>query len=133
VHEDDGKTSIDGKSKIEEYISFEKLPTVKQKYGRIDILIDYKKEDDYIMIMEIKATDWDLIKPKNIRKNLSRHSCQLYRYIDKYMIVDKMGSVGLALIYPSAPKKEGLREEIEEMAMELYSFPVYWYDEIMSE
>jgi hypothetical protein len=51
VQEDYGKTSIDGKSKIEEYISFEKLPTVKQKYGRIDILIDYKKEDDYIMIM----------------------------------------------------------------------------------
>jgi hypothetical protein len=101
----------------------------KGRYGRMDILID-DRDKDYVMIMEIKATDWDRIKPKNYRRNLWRHGRQLHKYIDKFLEVDKLGSVGLAMIYPSAPKKEGLRAKIEEMAMNQYSFPVYWYDEI---
>ena len=97
----------------------------------MDIVITYPDEpdDDFIMIMEIKATDWDRIKPNNIRRNLWSHGRQLHRYIDKYMEVDKLGSVGLAIIYPSSPKKEGLRALVEELAFELYSFPVFWYDE----
>lgn len=125
----DFKRNSDGSPEKEAFISFEKMKEIRQKSGRMDIVITYD-DDDFIMIMEIKATEWDRIKPRNIRKNLWRHGRQLHRYIDKYMEVDNLGSVGLAMIYPSAPKKEGLREKIEDMALELYSFPVYWFDEI---
>ncbi len=97
----------------------------------MDILVTYP--DDFIMIMEIKATDWDKIKPQNIRKNLWRHGRQLHKYIDEYMKSDQLESIGLAMLYPSPPKKPGLREEVETLAMNHYSFPVYWYDEIQTQ
>jgi len=113
---------------IEESLSFEKVDGIKQKRGRMDLFV-FENSDDYVTIYEIKATDWDKIKEGNIKRNLYRHSKQLFNYIDKYMVVDEK-DVCHGVIYPSSPKKEGLREKIEEWAMDLYSFPVYWYNEI---
>ena len=113
---------------IEESLSFEKVDSIKQKRGRMDIFV-FEDSDDYVTIYEIKATDWDRIKEGNIKRNLYRHSKQLFNYIDKYMTIDEK-DVCHGVIYPSPPKKPGLREKIEEWAMELYSFPVYWYNEI---
>ncbi len=101
---------------------------IKGNIGRMDIVID-DTDNNFIMIMEIKATDWDKIKPKNIIRNLYRHGRQLHKYIDKFINVNNY-DVGLAVIYPEPPLKEGLREYIEEQAMIRYSFPVYWYSEI---
>jgi len=132
VQADYSKNSKDGDVGIEEFVSFENVPGIKQKSGRMDIIIHNAAGDDFVMIMEIKATDWDKIKPKNIKRNLCKHSKQLYNYIDKFMSVNKF-DVGLALLYPEPPKKEGLREHIEKTAMDKYSFPVYWYSELNSE
>ncbi len=128
VQADYAKNSLGGIIGIEESVKFDQLPEVKQKSGRMDIIV-HDIDEDYVMIMEIKATDWDKIKPKNIKRNLYRHSKQLYNYIDKFLQVDDK-TVGLAMIYPEPPKKEGLRDQIEVWAMDLYSFPVYWYSEI---
>ena len=125
----DYKNSKDGRfTFIEKHVSFEKMKSVKQKFGRMDIFV-YESGDDYVTIMELKATDWDKIKEKNIKRNLYRHSNQLYRYIDKFMEIDKK-NVCLAMIYPEPPKKTGLRDFIEKCAMDEYSFPVYWYSEL---
>ena len=131
VQADYSKNSKDGDVGIEEFVSFKNVSGIKQKSGRMDIIVHYPAGDDFVMIMEIKATDWDKIKQKNIKRNLYRHSKQLYNYIDKFMLVNKF-EVGLALLYPEPPKKEGLREHIEKTAMEIYSFPVYWYNELKS-
>jgi len=131
VQKDYGKNSNGGGVEIEKHVSFELLEKVRQKSGRMDIFIS-DLENGYVTIMEIKATDWDRIKSKNIKRNLYRHSRQLYRYIDKYMDVDEL-EVCPAMVYPKAPSKEGLRELVEQLAMDNYCFPVYWYDEIRTE
>ena len=129
VQNDYNINSKDGGVGIEEHVSFKNVPGIKQKSGRMDIIIHEAAGEDYVMIMEIKATDWDKIKPQNIKRNLYRHGKQLYNYIDKFMEIDNK-TVGLAMLYPEPPKKKGLREFIEKCAMDDYAFPVYWYSEI---
>jgi hypothetical protein len=129
VQADYKNNSIDGKVGIEEFVSFKNVSGIKQKSGRMDIIIHNDIGDNYVMIMEIKATDWDKIKPENIKRNIYKHGKQLYNYIDKFMTINKY-NVGLALLYPEPPKKEGLKEFIEKCAMDTYSFPVYWYSEV---
>ena len=128
VQADYQKNSKGGGVGIEEFVSFKDMDGTKKKSGRMDIII-HDSSENYVMIIEIKATDWDKIKSKNIKRNLYRHNKQLYTYIDKFMTIDKY-DVGLALLYPEPPKTEGLKEFIEKYAMEKYSFPVYWYSEV---
>jgi hypothetical protein len=113
---------------LEQHVSFEKIDNIKQERGRMDLFI-HDDSDDYVSVFEIKATDWDKIKEKNIKRNLYRHSKQLFNYIEKFLSVDNK-DVCHGIIYPSPPKKKGLRDNIENWAMDLYSFPVYWYNEI---
>ena len=113
---------------IEKFVSFGAVKSIRQKSGRMDIFV-FETGDDYVTIIELKATNWDKIKEKNIKRNLYHHSKQLYRYIDKFMEVDGK-DVCLAVIYPEPPKIPGLREFIEKCAMDNYSYPVYWYSEL---
>lgn len=115
---------------IEQHIVFDGMKKFKQKSGRMDIFVQ-EDSDDFVTIIEIKATDWDRIKGKNIKKNLYRHGNQLFKYIEKYLEIDNK-DVCLAVIYPEPPVKEGLKEYIEKHAMKNYSFPVHWYTEIKS-
>ena len=128
VQSDYKVNSIGGDVGIEEHVSFDDLPDIKKRNGRIDIII-HDVSDDYVMIIEIKATDWDKINQKNIKRNLYKHGKQLFNYIDKFVNVDNK-NVGLGVIYPVPPKTEGLKEFIENIAMDMYSFPVYWYSEV---
>lgn len=93
----------------------------------MDILIT--ELGNFVTILEIKATDWDRIKPKNIKKNLYRHQGQLFKYVDKNIEIEKM-DVCLGIIYPKPPRKKGLREFIEKRLEETYLVPAYWYKEI---
>lgn len=55
-------------------LTFEKVRKLSAKRnGRLYILIT--ELGDYVAIYEIKATNWDLIKPKNVKKNAWRHQC----------------------------------------------------------
>jgi len=130
VQSDFQTNSKDGFVAIEEHISFKDLKKLKQKRGRMDIFI-YEDSDDYVTILEIKATNWDRIKEKNIRRNLYRHYNQLFKYIDKFVEIDNL-NVCHGIIYPEPPLKKGLKGYIEKCAMDNYSFPVYWYTEIKS-
>jgi len=130
VQSDFSTNSKGGILTIEQHISFDGLKETKQTRGRMDIFI-HEDTEDFVTIIEIKATDWDRIKEKNITRNLYRHSKQLFKYIDKYLEIDDK-SVCHAVIYPAPPLKEDLRELIEKRAIENYSFPVYWYTEIKS-
>jgi len=131
VQSDYKRNSIGGGVGIEEFVSFKDVAGIRQKSGRMDIII-HDESDNYVMIMEIKATDWDKIKPKNINRNLYRHSKQLFNYIDKFLTIDN-NNVGLAMLYPKPPITKGLREHIEKHAMDKYSFPVYWYSEVKTD
>jgi len=108
-------------------VSFSAMENVRKKSGRMDILIS--ELGDFVTILEIKATDWDRIKPRNIRRNLWRHQKQLFAYVDTCIEVDKL-DVCLGIIYPRPPKTPGLRERIEACLEGNYGVPAYWYTEI---
>jgi len=130
VQEDFKLTSKNGAVLPEKPVSFENMEKIKQRSGRMDILIT--ELGDFVTILEIKATDWDNIKPKNIKKNLYRHQKQLFNYVDKFIDIDKT-DVCIGIIYPEPPKKIGLRQFIDDYLDENYGVPAYWYNEIKSE
>ncbi|KAA3618538.1 MAG: hypothetical protein D8M58_21380 [Calditrichaeota bacterium] len=106
----------------------EHLKLLNSKRGRLDIFIS-DVGDGVVAIYEIKATNWDNIKTKNIKKNAWSHQHQLFKYVDMY-VKDNI-DVCLGIIYPEPPQKEGLRETIENY-LEKYGIPAYWFNEIKS-
>jgi len=120
VREDFRKNNKDG------LLGFEKTRMLKgNRKGRLDVLVT--DLGDYVAVYEIKATDWDRIKPKNIKKNAWKHQRQLIKYVDSY--VEEDVDVSLGIIYPYPPKKQGLKELIESY-LENYGTPAYWFTEI---
>jgi hypothetical protein len=130
VQQDFEQNSKNGKVIPEAFVSFKELKEIKQKSGRMDILI--KELGDFVTIVEIKATNWDNIKPENIKRNLYRHQKQLFNYIDKFLEIDKL-DVCLGIVYPKPPKKEGLKEFIEKYLEDNYGVPAYWFNELKPE
>ena len=129
VQDDFEKFSKNGKVFSEAFVSFKELKKIKKRSGRIDILIN--ELGVFVTIVEIKGTNWDKIKPENIKRNLYRHQKQLFSYVDKYLDVEKM-DVCLGIIYPKPPIKKGLRLFIEKYLENNYGVPAYWYSEIKS-
>jgi hypothetical protein len=127
VQQDFANNTKDGIALREETISFKALNEIKQKSGRMDILIT--ELGDFVTILEIKATDWDRIDSKNVKRNLYRHQKQLFNYVDKYLNIDKL-DVCLGIIYPKPPRKKRLRQVIEKYLEDNYGVPAYWYNEI---
>ena len=117
----------DGTAQAEARLDLTMLANIRQASGRADIFIA-EDGDDFVTILEVKATDWDRIKPKNIKRNLWSHQRQIFMYIDKYVDHENL-NVCPGLIYPYPPKTPGLRELIETY-LESYGAPAYWYTEI---
>jgi len=95
------------------------------KKGRLDIFVD--EHSDYVSVVEIKSTDWDKIKNKNRKKLLGSHRRQVWRYLEKYLKIEKL-DVCPGIIYPKSPETPGLKEEIEEYLND-YGMQVVWYDD----
>ncbi len=107
----------------------EHLKLLNLKRGRLDIFISDVGEG-VVAIYEIKATNWDNIKPKNIKKNAWSHQHQLLKYVDTY--IKENINVCLGIIYPEPPKKPRLRDMLEKY-LENYGTPAYWFTEIKSD
>jgi hypothetical protein len=104
---------------------FEAPTKWKGKRGRIDIkLVD--SEEDHTIIVELKASNWDKMKPHRVRPNALRHSRQIWRYIEAEL---SERSVLPAIIYPASPKLPGRKELIEEILGERL-IQVVWRDEM---
>lgn len=131
VQSDWSKTASGGKLFIEHTISL--LKTVKEtkrsKHGRLDMFVD--ELGNYVSIIEIKSTDWNKVKPGNLRKLLGSHRRQLWNYIEKYL--DQLKTdVCPGLIYPVTPKSIEIKKGIEEYLNE-YGIQVVWYDETLEQ
>ena len=103
----------------------------KGDYGRMDIFLN-DREHRYVVIYEIKATNWNKIRPENILKNIESHGRQLHKYIEKF-VKDHNDTVVHGVIYPQPPKSLELKKLIEEMAIDSKRrnpFPVYWFSEM---
>ena len=112
----------------EKNVSFEKMKSITSIRGRIDILI-IEEGNDFLVIYEIKATDWDKIKIQNIKRNIYRHQKQIFKYIDTYSEIFDLWA-NLALLYPQPPKDKLKKKLIEEYSPNKYGVPVYWFSEI---
>ena len=121
----DWKRTAEGNIQCEHTIDLLKR-TKKTKHvrkGRMDLFVN--EIGDYISLVEIKSTDWDKIPEKNIMRLVSRHRRQVWNYIEKYLDGDGV-EVCAGMIYPTAPKREGVKERIESY-LEDYGIPVVWY------
>ena len=121
----DWQKTAEGDVEVEHTIQL--LPSPKRarriRRGRMDIFID--EQEDYVAIVEIKATDWDRILPRNRVKNLRAHEGQVWGYVRKFLEGDDR-SVCAGVIYPSAPRTPGLKEQVEEYLND-HGLQVVWY------
>ena len=92
-------------------LGFEAPSDWKGKAGRIDIQID--ESDGSISIIELKATDWDLIKRYRIRATALRHARQVWRYVNDAVIA-KGKEVCPGVVYERQPSDDNVRLEVEE-------------------
>jgi hypothetical protein len=72
----------------------------KGKRGRIDIRID--EDDGSVSIIELKATDWDSVKPHRLRATAHRHARQVWRYINDHFA--SATDVNPGIVYAQQPK-----------------------------
>ena len=98
--------------------------------GRIDVFVDNAGDNDSVAVLEIKYTDWDAMTPKAVRRNINRHSKQLFDYIDSQLDAGK--SVSPGIIYPKQPKDSARMQFIEDLFDEM-GIPVVWEDESIEE
>ena len=93
------------------------------KTGRLDIFID--DLGDLVTVIEIKSTDWDNIKKGYVKKLLSSHRRQIWKYIEKYLDGDKI-NVCAGVIYPKSPESNDLKNLVEKCLND-HGLQVVWY------
>ena len=103
---------------------FEASTQWKGKRGRVDIRLKLE-EDGNIVIVEIKATDWDRLMEHRVRPTALRHARQIWRYIEDHL---DPSDVTPAIVYPSPPIAPGRKEQIEEILNER-GIQVVWREE----
>lgn len=106
--------------------------------GRVDVFVNDDDPESSIAIVEVKATDWDKIKKKNLRRNIRRQIRQIWSYIESQIlngqyVKDGEGKdVCPGIIFPRRPKDRERMKQIEEM-FEEEGIPVVWHDETIEE
>jgi hypothetical protein len=93
----------------------------KLERGREDIRI-INDEDGYTVVIENKASNWDVMTSERVRPNALRHARQLWRYIEAEL---HLRNVIPAVVYPIVPQMPGRKEEIEEILNEHF-IQVVW-------
>jgi hypothetical protein len=118
--------------------------------GRVDLAVFPEGPERMAVVVEIKGTDWDAMRPERVRPNLRRHLRQLERYTDQFVArirpgapsVEDVGvppslvppstvtvdSVSPVLIYPRRPRAPQ-RAQLVERLVEEAAVQLVWYDE----
>ena len=98
----------------------------------VDLAVEVDGDEQMLVIIEIKGTDWDAIPADRVMRNLRRHLRQLQAYLDT--AIEDMeagqweGIVG-ALLYPGRPASAETLAMIEAVAGE-QAVQVTWYDDV---
>jgi hypothetical protein len=103
-------------------VEFESAVRDGRRRRRIDIKLD-EATKGAVVVVETKATDWDRMAQHRVRPNVLRHARQVWRYIEAELRRSK--GVFPALVYPSAPRTPGRKEEIEA-ALHARGIEVIW-------
>ena len=93
--------------------------------GRMDILVE--ELGDFVSIVEIKSTDWDMIRADRVNSYVRRQIRQIWSYVEVF--TDRvMTSVCPGVIFPSLPHRPGLAAMVERLFNE-EGIQVAWHDE----
>ena len=95
--------------------------------GRIDV---HANSGDLVGVVEIKASDWDRMTPRAVRRNVRRQIRQIWDYIQSQLAERKDVSPGV--IFPHRPKDAKRMKLIEDLFLE-EGIPVVWEDETVEE
>ncbi len=96
--------------------------------GRIDIYV--KTDGKLVAVAEVKASDWDRMDAKAVRRNVRRQIRQIWGYIESRLTAGEEVSPGV--IFPKRPRNRARMELIEAM-FEEEGLPVVWEDETIEE
>lgn len=97
---------------------------IKGKLGLMDPML-FDKHERHTIVVEIKASNWDKMKPHRVRPNALRHVRQLWRNIRAEL---NDGAILPTVIYPGTPKTPGRKNQIEEILHEM-GIQVVWRDD----
>ncbi len=105
-------------------------PVIKRggRRGRVDVLVD--ADNDLMVVVEMKASDWDRMAPSAVRRNVLRQARQIWDYIKSQLAQDKDVSPGI--IFPKQPRSKARLRMIEQL-FEEHGIPVVWQDESIEE
>jgi hypothetical protein len=105
---------------------------IKGGRGRVDLAVEVDGEEQMLVIIEIKGTDWDAIPANRVVRNLRRHLRQLQAYLDtaiEDMETGQWEGIAGALLYPARPASAKTLATIEALAGE-QAIQVIWYHEV---
>jgi hypothetical protein len=122
VQADWEKTAEGGVVHPEHFVELPLLPQTAKRVrkGRLDLFVG--EMGDFVSVVEIKSTDWDRIKPKNIGRLLTSHRRQVWKYVEEF-VDNRHIDVCAGIIYPRTPNSDGLRKRVEDYMIE-YGIPV---------
>ncbi len=93
---------------------------LNKRKGRVDIFVNDDDPEGTIAIIEIKASNWDVMTEKAVKRNIRRQINQIYGYIDsqitkgEYVPTGEHRSVSPAIIFPNTPLVESIKKYIED-------------------
>ncbi|MEE9555363.1 MAG: hypothetical protein V3W18_13830 [candidate division Zixibacteria bacterium] len=102
--------------------------------GRVDIFVNDDLHDGVVAIVEIKASNWDRMTDKAVRRNVSRQIKQVWDYIEsqiikcEYVPTGEGKSVCPGIIFPQQPRDK-VRQVWIENKFEEEGIVVVWHDE----
>jgi len=95
--------------------------------GRMDIFV---REDGMVVVVEIKASDWDVMTAAAVRRNVRRQVRQIWDYIQSQL--NDGNDVCPGVVFPKMPKDPERMTLIEQL-FEEEGIPVVWDDESSAE
>lgn len=102
--------------------------------GRVDVFVNDDDQDGCIAIVEIKASDWDRMSDKAVRRNIRRQIRQVWGYIESqidgenYVPTGEHKSVSPGIVFPKRPRNVKRLKTIEGLFTE-EGIAVVWHDE----
>lgn len=100
------------------------------------MLIEYEDRDGLTasVIIEIKNTVWDQVRPHRVGPNLGRHRRQVWGYLEPLILRADAREVAFPqafIVYPRRPERADLAGEIETYLTDGYGIVVTYADELL--
>lgn len=92
---------------------------IRSGRGRVDLAVEVDGDEQMLVIIEIKGTDWDAIPADRVMRNLRRHLRQLQAYLNtavEDMEAGRWEGIVAALLHPGRPASAGTLAMIEAVA-----------------